>query len=411
MQRTAEEAQASIPMENVSDGSNLYPAFTMCRKAAKRTFPWKLPARELNLVSPPQAEDIPVTKKPRLEEKKPFSASTVKLVTKISSHGTALGLLAAAASSSPSSSVATHVDKAVKRTRTQSHWTPEQDAKLYSAVTNTSCRQKYGKEYRTDWAAVAARVPDRKKSQCYNRWHKFLDPSIDNWVENEDIKLKNAVQTHGGKMNWDAIAAQVPDRTKIQCKNRWHHVLIPSINRANARTGEWSAAEDSKLKDALQARGGKHWGAIAALVPGRTKEQCCSREQSWFRWHDAVDRRLDLTPPRSGLWWTTDEDRKLKFAIQMHDDKKWDAIAALVPDRSKMQCYRRWHDVVDPSIDWATGRAGTWATSEDDKLHDAVQMHGSNNWDAIAAVVFRRTRDQCMDRWNSGLRTRIAAYR
>jgi hypothetical protein len=125
------------------------------------------------------------------------------------------------------------------------------------------------------------------------------------------------------------------------------------------------------------------------------------REQSWFRWHDAVDRRLDYTPPLTGLWWTTDEDTKLKYAIQMIDDKKWDTIAALlVPNRSKLQCLRKRHDVSDPSIDLATGREGsTWATAEDDKLHDAVQMYGSNNWDAIAAVISRRTRDQCMDRW------------
>jgi hypothetical protein len=33
------------------------------------------------------------------------------------------------------------------------------------------------------------------------------------WKEDENIKLKGAVQTHGGK-NWVAIAALVPDRRK-----------------------------------------------------------------------------------------------------------------------------------------------------------------------------------------------------
>jgi hypothetical protein len=38
-----------------------------------------------------------------------------------------------------------------------------------------------------------------------------------------------------------------------------------------ARTGKWAEDEDIKLKDAVETHGGNNWGAIAALVPGRTK--------------------------------------------------------------------------------------------------------------------------------------------
>jgi hypothetical protein len=56
--------------------------------------------------------------------------------------------------------------------------------------------------------------------------------------------------------------------------------LDPSIDRANGRTGKWAEAEDSKLKDAVQTHGGKDWAAIAALVPGRTQKQC---HQKWHK--------------------------------------------------------------------------------------------------------------------------------
>jgi hypothetical protein len=42
----------------------------------------------------------------------------------------------------------------------------------------------------------------------------------------------------------------------------------------------WSQDEDDKLKDAVQihdGEDGKDWAAIASLVPGRTKRQCMSR--------------------------------------------------------------------------------------------------------------------------------------
>jgi hypothetical protein len=34
---------------------------------------------------------------------------------------------------------------------------------------------------------------------------------------------------------------------------------------------------DIKLKNAVQTHGCKDWGAVAALVPGRTKKQCYNR--------------------------------------------------------------------------------------------------------------------------------------
>jgi hypothetical protein len=117
-----------------------------------------------------------------------------------------------------------------------------------------------------------------------------LDPSIDRtngctgkWVEDEDSKLEDAVQTHGGK-NWGTIAALVPGRTKIQCNRRWKDALDPSIDRPPPeRTGKWTEDENIKLRDAVQTHGGKSWGAIAALVSGRTKTQCRSRWKDVLR--------------------------------------------------------------------------------------------------------------------------------
>jgi hypothetical protein len=130
-----------------------------------------------------------------------------------------------------------------------------------------------------DWVAVAALVPCRTKDQCRTRWHFALNPSTalmagrtGKWTEVEDSKLKYAVQMHGGK-NWKEIAALVPGRARNQCNKRWHDVLDPSIDHANERMGRWAGEEDSKLKDAVQMHGNKDWVAVAVLVPGRTKKQ------------------------------------------------------------------------------------------------------------------------------------------
>jgi hypothetical protein len=222
--------------------------------------------------------------------------------------------------------------------------------------------------------------------------YDYLDPSIDRanrrtgaWAEDEDIKLKNTVQMHGGK-GWGTIAALVPGRTKHQCRKRWKN----AVDGTTGRKGKWAEDEDVKLKDAVQTQGDKDWGAIAALVPGRTKDQC------YQRWHEALYRSIDPASGRTGRWtrWTEDEDIKLKGAVQMHGDKNWAVIAALVPNRTKRQCNHRWHDFWDPNIDPATSRTGKWAEDEDIKLQDAVQMHGGKDWGAIAALVPGRTRSQ-----------------
>jgi myb proto-oncogene protein len=123
-------------------------------------------------------------------------------------------------------------------------WTPEEDTKLTSAVTNIF-KKKWGKEYKTDWVAVAAQVPGRTEIQCNSKWYDVLDPSIDHanrltgkWVEDEDedSKLKGAVETYWGcGKDWVAIVMLVPGRTQRQCYNRWRDTLDPSIDQMNGR--------------------------------------------------------------------------------------------------------------------------------------------------------------------------------
>jgi hypothetical protein len=247
-----DDDEASTSTENVREEPNLNSTFALRRKVAKRTLPWDLAVNDLELVSPQQAEEIRATMRPRLEE--PSSASMDEAATKISSPDTAVSLPDPAPDDDDDDD---HADaNPVKDTQEKEYWTPEEDAKLYSAVTNTSKKKmKNGKENRTDWAAVAALVPNRRKSQCLSRWRYHIAPIIDRakrrtgskWSKDEDAKLKDAVQTYGGK-NWAAIAALVPSRKKQQCQSRWYQVLNPSIVK---RTGKRVEDKDTKLKDAV----------------------------------------------------------------------------------------------------------------------------------------------------------------
>jgi hypothetical protein len=306
-----------------------------------------LTAEELELVSsPPQAEDIPAParKKPRLEEPRPTTTDVA--ARKTASPEVSEEVTPPTADDDDANSIANPATDTQPDAGATGRWTLEEDARLTRAAANTS-KRKRGKKSMTNWPAVSELIPGRTRRQCWSRWQDFLDTSIGtanrlegSWTSVEDSKLKDAVQTDDGK-NWAAISALVAGRTRSQCKKRWYNYLNPNIALAAGRKGKWTLVdEDSKLKDAVQTHGGKDWFAISALVLGRTPSQRGSR------WHNALDPSIDR---RKG-GWTLEEDSKLKAAVQTHGGKNWAAIAALVPGRTKNMCCSRWYDVKNSAV-------------------------------------------------------------
>jgi hypothetical protein len=313
--------EASIPTEperTTNDPNKSISGTTLKRKVCTETCVTKLSAQHIK--SSPD-EDIPARKKPRLQVSLPAI-------------------------------VAADAD-------TESHrrWTPEEDTNLTTAV-KTTCKKKYGEEYRPDWVAISKLVPGRTKNQCWQRWHNVFESKSDEtivrvgkrWTKEEDDKLKDAIEKHNGK-NWAAISALVPGRTKTQCKNRWHSALDSKSDETIARVGKWTTDEDSTLKDAVEKHNGKNWAAISALVPGRTKKQCL------HRWHSVLDSNSDETIARLGKKWTNEEDGRLKDAVEKHNGKNWAAISELVPGRTKHSCKNRWLRE-DSKSDETTARVG-----------------------------------------------------
>nr|GMD40745.1 Myb-like protein L [Ipomoea batatas] len=71
------------------------------------------------------------------------------------------------------------------------------------------------------WRKIAQYVPGRTHVQCRERWVNSLDPSLNlnQWTEEEDLKLEAAIQEHG--YSWSKVAACVAPRIDSQCRRRW----------------------------------------------------------------------------------------------------------------------------------------------------------------------------------------------
>jgi hypothetical protein len=91
--------------------------------------------------------------------------------------------------------------------------------------------------------------------------------------------------------------------------------------------------------------------------------------------------------------WTTDEDAKLTSAVANTLKKKWgneyktdwDAVAALVPGRTRKKCRDRWRNGFDASIDRTARRKGKWTSLEVSKLKDERNRRARSwpNGDAV----------------------------
>jgi hypothetical protein len=166
-------------------------------------------------------------------------------------------------------------------------------------------------------------------------------PHAGKWTVEEESILMDAVEKQKGE-EWADIAALVPGRTKQQCWHRWNGILESKKNETIARAGKWTAEEESALKDAVEKYNGEDWAAISELVPGRAKQQQC-----WHRWNCILDssKKKNETIARTGIW-TTEEDITLRDAVEKHNGTDWAAISELVPGRTKRQCNKRWHKCI-----------------------------------------------------------------
>lgn len=191
------------------------------------------------------------------------------------------------------------------------------------------CHKRLPEGFCNPWQWIAAQLgTNRTAMQCFIIYQRRLNDSLlkGKWTDAEDAQLAAAVKQLGCQ-NWQAVAQCIEGRTGQQCLHRWEKALKPDIKR-----GRWSAAEDEMLRKAVELCGNRpgNWTQIQQYVSGRTDVQC--RE----RWVNVLNPELSTTP------FTAEEDTRLLALVQEHGTGHWAQLAALMPGRTDNQCWRRW---------------------------------------------------------------------
>jgi hypothetical protein len=115
------------------------------------------------------------------------------------------------------------------------------------------------------------------------------------------------------------------------------------------------------------------------------QQQQPQQQQQHHRAMDGVERRI---PKR----WTEAEDEVLykeaRSQLATGQVKDWNRIAAKLPGRTNKDCRKRWINKVCGSL-----KKGAWDEDEDERLREAVRVHGQK-WAVIANIVGLRSPDR-----------------
>jgi hypothetical protein len=101
--------------------------------------------------------------------------------------------------------------------RKMQQWSAIEDTRLIAAI------HRFGTD---PWNAVARFVGNsRTPSQCSQRWQRSLNPRISRsrWTPEEEARLLALVAHHGSR-SWIRVSAEMPHRSDVQCRYRYHQI-------------------------------------------------------------------------------------------------------------------------------------------------------------------------------------------
>lgn len=169
--------------------------------------------------------------------------------------------------------------------------------------------QKFGGR---DWETIAEKMGNgRTSAACFRQYKKTHYVRMP-WSKDEDVLLREAVETLG-EVNWAAIAAVVKGRTSSQCNARWK--LISNTGKK----GRWDKAEVQRMLRAIEEFGTDDFLRIADRVGTRTAVQCRER-------YNNVDRPGLIKG--SNAQWDLSLDMILLQAIERVGEGKWARVAS-----------------------------------------------------------------------------------
>ncbi|KNE58713.1 hypothetical protein AMAG_04267 [Allomyces macrogynus ATCC 38327] len=144
-----------------------------------------------------------------------------------------------------------------------------------------------------------------------------------------------------------------------------------------------------------------HGSSATEKAAGPRAAMRSARSAAWaFRYYHEFLRAQGSYNERIGRKFTPAEDDLLHQAVHIHGPDQWTSVADLLGTRDAKQCLQRWK-AQDPAI-----RRGRFTRDEDAALRAAVTQCGEK-WSDVARLVLGRTDMQCRERYYNVIKARM----
>ncbi|CAG9804604.1 unnamed protein product [Chironomus riparius] len=147
-------------------------------------------------------------------------------------------------------------------------WTPEEDELLLETV------KKFERANVILWNRVGCLVPNRNKTQCYNRY-LILNQNVNRkkgvFSAQENRILLNYVAKYGDDLS-KFPEDLLPNRSIIQIKNHYNVAL-----KHKGKVNPWTLEEDKKLMEFVKDKGTNDWKGISDILQTHNRLSCRTR--------------------------------------------------------------------------------------------------------------------------------------
>lgn len=147
-------------------------------------------------------------------------------------------------------------------------WTQQEDELLLQTVA------KFSRANVVAWNKVGCSIPNRNKTQCYNRY-LILNQNVNRkkgvFSAQENRILLNYVAKYGDDLN-KIPEDLIPNRSIVQIKNHYNVAL-----KHKGKVNPWTFEEDNKLMEFVKKKGGNDWKGISDILKTHNRLSCRTR--------------------------------------------------------------------------------------------------------------------------------------